>query len=119
MSEYIFKLPDLAEGTVEAEIGEWLVKAGDEVSEEDVICTMITDKAAVEITSPVNGRVRSLSGDVGSRVSVGSPLIVSVQTHCPNTVPKPIMKLASTTSGQVRRLRSRIRRIRQAVQSES
>jgi 2-oxoisovalerate dehydrogenase E2 component (dihydrolipoyl transacylase) len=76
MSEYIFKLPDLAEGTVEAEIGEWLVKAGDDVSEEDVICTMITDKAAVEITSPVSGRVRSLSGEVGSMVSVGAPLIV-------------------------------------------
>ena len=62
MSEYIFKLPDLGEGTVEAEIAEWMVKMGDMVQEEDTICAMLTDKAAVELTAPVSGRVSFMAG---------------------------------------------------------
>jgi 2-oxoisovalerate dehydrogenase E2 component (dihydrolipoyl transacylase) len=76
MSEYIFKLPDLGEGTVESEIAEWMVKVGDTVKEEDPICSMLTDKAAVELSSPVNGKVKMLAGEVGDVVPVGSPLIV-------------------------------------------
>jgi len=76
MSEYIFKLPDLGEGTVEAEIAEWMVKVGDSVHEEDTICAMLTDKAAVELTAPVSGRVTSLAGDVGDTVAVGTMLII-------------------------------------------
>ena len=76
MSEYIFKLPDLGEGTVEAEIAEWMVKVGDMVLEEDPICAMLTDKAAVELTAPVSGKVISIGGAEGDTVSVGSPLIV-------------------------------------------
>lgn len=76
MSEYIFKLPDLGEGTVEAEIAEWMVKVGDVVAEEDAICAMLTDKAAVELTAPVSGRVVSVAGAEGDTVAVGTPLIV-------------------------------------------
>ncbi len=76
MSEYIFKLPDLGEGTVEAEIAEWMVKVGDTVLEEDPICAMLTDKAAVELTAPVSGTVISIGGAEGDTVSVGSPLVV-------------------------------------------
>jgi 2-oxoisovalerate dehydrogenase E2 component (dihydrolipoyl transacylase) len=76
MSEYVFKLPDLGEGTVEAEIAEWMVKVGDSVVEEDPICAMLTDKAAVELTAPVSGKVVSVAGEEGDMVSVGSPLIV-------------------------------------------
>ena len=76
MSEYIFKLPDLGEGTVEAEIAEWMVKVGDAVKEEDPICAMLTDKAAVELTAPVSGKVLSLAGAEGDTVAVGTPLIV-------------------------------------------
>lgn len=75
MSDYIFKLPDLGEGTVEAEIAEWMVHVGDLVKEEDPICSMLTDKAAVELSSPVSGRVVSLAGEVGDSVVVGTPLI--------------------------------------------
>ena len=75
MSEYVFKLPDLGEGTVEAEIAEWMVKVGDVVKEEDTICAMLTDKAAVELTAPVTGRVKFLAGEVGDTVTVGTPLI--------------------------------------------
>jgi 2-oxoisovalerate dehydrogenase E2 component (dihydrolipoyl transacylase) len=76
MSEYTFKLPDLGEGTVEAEIAEWMVKVGDQVEEEDPICAMLTDKAAVELTAPVSGTVLSVAGEEGDMVAVGSPLIV-------------------------------------------
>jgi len=76
MSEFTFKLPDLGEGTVEAEIAEWMVKIGDNVKEEDPICAMLTDKAAVELTSPVSGKVISVAGEEGDMVTVGSALIV-------------------------------------------
>ncbi|HZX22263.1 MAG TPA: dihydrolipoamide acetyltransferase family protein [Woeseiaceae bacterium] len=76
MSEYIFKLPDLAEGTTEAEIGEWNVKVGDQVAEDDVVCTMMTEKAAVEVSSPVSGKVTKVAGEPGDLVQVGTPLIV-------------------------------------------
>lgn len=76
MSEYIFKLPDLGEGLVEAEIAEWMVKPGDQVEEEDAIAAVLTDKAAVELSAPVTGRVTSLAGEVGDTIAVGTPLIV-------------------------------------------
>lgn len=76
MSEYIFKLPDLGEGTVEAEIAEWMVKVGDTVQEEDTICAMLTDKAAVELTAPVSGTVKKVAGEAGETIPVGSPLVV-------------------------------------------
>lgn len=76
MSEYVFKLPDLGEGTVESEIAEWYIKVGDQVTEEDVVGTMMTDKAAVELSSPVSGRVVSLAGEAGDVVAVGAPLVV-------------------------------------------
>ena len=76
MSEYIFKLPDLGEGTVESEIGEWYIKVGDQVAEEDVVGTMMTDKAAVELSSPISGKVVKLAGEPGDIVAVGAPLVI-------------------------------------------
>jgi len=76
MSEYVFKLPDLGEGTVEAEIAEWMVNVGDLVQEEDPFGAMLTDKAAVELSAPVTGRVVSLAGEPGDVIAVGAPLIV-------------------------------------------
>ena len=76
MSEYIFKLPDLGEGLVEAEIAEWMVKVGDFVKEEDPIGAMLTDKAAVELSAPVSGKVVSLAGEIGDPIAVGAPMIV-------------------------------------------
>lgn len=75
MSEYIFKLPDLGEGLVEAEIAEWNVKVGDQVTEEDILGSMMTDKAAVEVSSPVSGRVIELAGEPGEIVAVGAALV--------------------------------------------
>ena len=76
MSDYIFKLPDLGEGTVESEIGEWFVKVGDEVREEDIVGTVLTDKAAVEVSSPVSGKVAKLAGEPGDIIAVGAMLVV-------------------------------------------
>ena len=76
MSEHIFKLPDLGEGTVESEIGEWFIELGQLVNEEDIIGTVMTDKAAVEVSSPVTGTVVKLAGEPGDIVAVGAPLVV-------------------------------------------
>ena len=75
MSRFVFKLPDLGEGTVEAEIVAWHVKPGDVVAEEDVIVEVMTDKASVEVPSPVSGRVLNVTGAPGDMVPVGAELI--------------------------------------------
>ena len=76
MSNYVFKLPDLGEGTVEAEIVSWRVKPGDTVAEDDVLVEVMTEKAAVEVPAPVGGRVISTTGAPGEMVPVGAALIV-------------------------------------------
>ncbi len=75
MSRYVFKMPDLGEGTVSAEVVEWKVKVGDMVKEDQIIAEVMTDKAAVEIPAPVSGRVVSITGQPGDMVAVGSVLI--------------------------------------------
>ena len=75
MSRYVFKMPDLGEGTVSAEVVEWKVKVGDTVTEDQIIAEVMTDKAAVEIPAPVSGRVVSLTGQPGDMVAVGAELI--------------------------------------------
>ncbi len=76
MSRYVFKLPDLGEGTVEAEIVTWHVKPGEEVSEDDVLVEVMTEKAAVEVPAPVSGRIVATTGQPGDRVAVGAELVV-------------------------------------------
>src|SRR5229473_6751604 len=76
MSQYVFKMPDLGEGTVDAEIVAWHAKPGDAVTEDQLIVEVMTDKAAVEVPAPVSGRVVSITGAPGDKVAVGSPLIV-------------------------------------------
>ena len=106
MSEYIFNLPDLGEGLVEAEIAEWMVKVGDHVNEEDPIGAMLTDKAAVELSAPVSGRVVRLAGEVGDTLAVGSPMIVfeiqddqkSVSAEAAAPAPEPVKTSASDSA---------------------
>jgi len=76
MSRHVFRLPDLGEGTVQAEIIAWRVKPGDVVAEDDVIVEVMTDKAAVEVPAPVSGKVVSTTGQPGESVPVGAELIV-------------------------------------------
>jgi 2-oxoisovalerate dehydrogenase E2 component (dihydrolipoyl transacylase) len=76
MSRHVVKLPDLGEGTVSSEIVAWHVKVGDQVNEDQPMVEMSTDKAVVEMPSPVTGRVVSLGGQPGDHIAVGAELVV-------------------------------------------
>ncbi len=76
MARFEFRLPDIGEGIAEAEIVGWHVKVGDRVSEDQGVADMMTDKATVEMESPVSGIVTELAGDVGDMVPIGSTLLV-------------------------------------------
>jgi 2-oxoisovalerate dehydrogenase E2 component (dihydrolipoyl transacylase) len=76
MSRYVFKLPDLGEGAVDAEVVAWRVTAGEEVQEDQPLVEMLTQKATVEVPAPVSGRVLSITGAPGERVAVGAELAV-------------------------------------------
>ena len=76
MGLYVFKLPDVGEGTAEAEVVAWHVAPGDSVHEDQPLVDVMTDKATVEITSPVAGRVASIHGDPGDLATVGGTLVV-------------------------------------------
>ena len=76
MGRYVFRLPDIGEGIAEAEIVAWHVKVGDQVEEDGRLADMMTDKATVEMESPVTGRVIEVAGAEGDVVAIGSPLVV-------------------------------------------
>jgi 2-oxoisovalerate dehydrogenase E2 component (dihydrolipoyl transacylase) len=76
MARYEFKLPDIGEGIAEAEIVAWHVKVGDVIGEDQQIADMMTDKATVEMESPVAGKILELAGEVGDQVPIGSVLAV-------------------------------------------
>ena len=75
MGKYVFKLPDVGEGTAEAEIVAWHVKVGDTIAEDQNMVDVMTDKATVEMTSPVSGKVIALHGEPGAMAAVGSALV--------------------------------------------
>ncbi|MCW4462322.1 2-oxo acid dehydrogenase subunit E2 [Sphingomonas sp. BT-65] len=76
MARFTFRLPDIGEGIAEAEIVAWHVKVGDRVEEDQQVADMMTDKATVEMESPVSGVVVELAGEVGDQVAIGAALIV-------------------------------------------
>ena len=71
MGTFAFKMPDIGEGVVEGEVVEWMVAVGDTVKEDDPILSVMTDKATVEIPSPVDGKVISIVGEAGDTLPVG------------------------------------------------
>jgi 2-oxoisovalerate dehydrogenase E2 component (dihydrolipoyl transacylase) len=75
MSITVIRMPDIGEGIAEVEIVAWRVQVGDSVAEDQTLCDVMTDKAAVEVPSPVAGRVLELGGEVGQVMAVGSVLI--------------------------------------------
>ena len=75
-ADFVFKLPDIGEGIAECEIATWRVAVGDTVKEDQPLVDMLTDKAAVEIPSPVAGVVRELRGKAGDKIAVGAVLMV-------------------------------------------
>lgn len=76
MGEFIFKLPDIGEGVVEAEITAWHVAVGDRVEEDAPLADAMTDKATIELTSPVEGVIKSLGCEEGDQFAVGGHLVV-------------------------------------------
>src|SRR5215217_3058834 len=80
MGLYQFKLPDIGEGIAEAEIVAWHVKLGDRVEEDQQLADMMTDKATVEMESPVAGTVTKLAGEVGDQIAIGS-VLVEIETE--------------------------------------
>jgi 2-oxoisovalerate dehydrogenase E2 component (dihydrolipoyl transacylase) len=76
MARFEFRLPDIGEGIAEAEIVAWHVKVGDTVEEDQQLADMMTDKATVEMESPVSGTVVALAGEVGDQIPIGSTLVV-------------------------------------------
>ncbi|MBP6316722.1 MAG: 2-oxo acid dehydrogenase subunit E2, partial [Rubrivivax sp.] len=71
----VIKVPDVGEGVAEVELVAWHVQVGDRVAEDQALADVMTDKASVEIPSPVAGRVQALGGEVGQTMAVGSELI--------------------------------------------
>src|SRR3954467_6318358 len=89
MARYEFKLPDIGEGIAEAEIVAWHVKVGDTIGEDQQIADMMTDKATVEMESPVAGKVLELAGDVGDQIPIGSVLAV-IETEGADRAVEPV-----------------------------
>jgi len=75
MGIHVIKMPDLGEGIAEVEVVAWRVQPGDAVTEDQVLADVMTDKATVEIPSPVHGTVTALGGKVGESLAVGAELI--------------------------------------------
>ena len=76
MARTSFKLPDIGEGIAEAEIVAWHAKIGDFIEEDAPLCDMMTDKATVEMTAPVSGKLVEVAGEVGDMIAIGSVLAV-------------------------------------------
>src|SRR4051794_10067920 len=89
MARFEFKLPDIGEGIAEAEIVAWHVKIGDTIGEDQQIADMMTDKATVEMESPVAGKVIELAGEVGDQVPIGSVLAV-IETESADRSDEPV-----------------------------
>src|SRR5438445_6254363 len=89
MARFEFKLPDIGEGIAEAEIVAWHVKVGDTIAEDQQIADMMTDKATVEMESPVAGKVIELAGEVGDQVPIGSVLAV-IETAGADRAAEPV-----------------------------
>src|SRR5271155_4763049 len=110
MGRYVFKLPDVGEGTAEAEIVAWHVAIGDHVNEDQNLVDVMTDKATVEMTSPVSGIVVSLNGNPGDMAAVGAPLVeldvegagnVKANGHVTKPAEKPAVAKAAPAKAQV------------------
>src|SRR5690606_34758788 len=75
MGDYVIKMPDIGEGIAEVEVVEWHIEVGDTVQEDQVIADVMTDKATVQVPSPVTGKVLALGGRVGEILPVGAELL--------------------------------------------
>jgi 2-oxoisovalerate dehydrogenase E2 component (dihydrolipoyl transacylase) len=98
MPKFIFNLPDIGEGIAEAEIVAWHVQVGDKVTEDQPLADMMTDKATVEMESPVSGVVTKVAGDAGDVIAIGAMLVeievagdASNETVAASTATEPML----------------------------
>ena len=101
MGTFTFRLPDIGEGIAEAEIVAWHVKVGDVVAEDGRVADLMTDKATVEMESPVAGKVISVAGEVGDVIAIGSPLVV-IETEGSDEVEAAAEAASATSTGSGR-----------------
>ena len=108
MGTHVIKMPDIGEGIAQVELVEWFVKVGDMIAEDQVVADVMTDKATVEIPSPVSGKVLALGGQPGEVMAVGSELIRievegsgnHVDVPQPKTVEAPAAPIAAKPEPQ-------------------
>src|SRR3982751_1009304 len=96
MARFEFKLPDIGEGTAEAEIVAWHVKVGDTIAEDAPLVDVMTEKATVEMTSPIGGKVVEVQGQPADMAPVGAPIAVFEVEGAGNAAaaaPPPLSKL--------------------------
>lgn len=112
MGIHIIKMPDIGEGIAEVELAEWHVQPGDSVAEDQTLADVMTDKATVEVPSPVAGKVLWLGGQAGEVLAVGSELIrIEVAGDSPGAAPPaalapPACPLAASTAPATKPLAS-------------
>lgn len=93
---HVIRMPDLGEGIAEVELVAWRVAPGDTVAEDQILADVMTDKATVEIPSPVAGKVLALGGEVGQLLAVGAELIrIELEGAAPLPPPTPISAAAA------------------------
>ncbi|MCH7420315.1 dihydrolipoamide acetyltransferase family protein [Pseudomonas mosselii] len=102
MGTHVIKMPDIGEGIAQVELVEWFVKVGDMIAEDQVVADVMTDKATVEIPSPVSGKVLALGGQPGEVMAVGSELIRIEVEGSGNHVDAPQAKPAEPEPAQVK-----------------
>ena len=113
MSRYVFRVPDLGEGTVSSEIVAWRAQVGDVIGEDAPLVEMSTEKAVVEVPSPVAGRIVALNGNPGDVVAVGAELVVfetdaaaaaptpsQAPAPAPASAPAPLAAAAAATAAE-------------------
>lgn len=93
MAKFIFNLPDIGEGIAEAEIVAWHIKPGDVIKEDQPIADVMTDKATVEMESPVAGTVLAIAGEAGDVIAIGS-MLMEVEVEGDTTVEKAVAEPA-------------------------
>ena len=98
MGTHVIKMPDIGEGIAQVELVEWFVKVGDTIAEDQVVADVMTDKATVEIPSPVSGKVLALGGQPGEVMAVGSELIRIEVEGSGNHVDVPQAKQVETAA---------------------
>ncbi|WEK32438.1 MAG: dihydrolipoamide acetyltransferase family protein [Candidatus Pseudomonas phytovorans] len=101
MGTHVIKMPDIGEGIAQVELVEWFVKVGDIIAEDQVVADVMTDKATVEIPSPVSGKVLALGGQPGEVMAVGSELIRIEVEGSGNHVDVPHAKPVETPAAPV------------------